>query len=96
MRKVTIVDGTFLKMKYDGVLIVATTQDPDHHHYPIAFSVFDGENDASWMWFMNMLKTIIPDNPGLVFLSNRHGRIIKAIREVYKSSQHGYCMFHFS
>ncbi|XP_013700163.2 uncharacterized protein LOC106403932 [Brassica napus] len=41
MRKVLIVDGTHLKNVYGGVLLVATAQDPDHHHYPIAFGVAD-------------------------------------------------------
>ncbi|XP_056858139.1 uncharacterized protein LOC108834492 [Raphanus sativus] len=56
MRKVLIVDGTHLKNVYGGVLLVATAQDPDHHHYPIAFGVADGENDESWTWFMEQLK----------------------------------------
>ncbi|XP_033134459.1 uncharacterized protein LOC117127848 [Brassica rapa] len=65
MRKVLIVDGTHLKNVYGGVLLVATAQDPDHHHYPIAFGVADGENDESWIWFMEQLKSVISDVPGL-------------------------------
>ena len=38
MRKVIIVDATSIKTVYGGVLIIATAQDPDHHHYLIAFS----------------------------------------------------------
>ncbi|XP_010468591.1 PREDICTED: uncharacterized protein LOC104748685 [Camelina sativa] len=34
MRKVIIVDATWLKNGYGGVLIFASTQDPNHHHYP--------------------------------------------------------------
>lgn len=48
MRKVIIVDATFLKIVHGGVLIFATAQDPNRHHYPIAFAVVDGEEDASW------------------------------------------------
>ncbi|XP_013626805.1 PREDICTED: uncharacterized protein LOC106332855 [Brassica oleracea var. oleracea] len=65
MRKVLIVDGTHLKNVYGGVLLVATAQDPDHHHYPIAFGVADGANDESWIWFMQQLKLVIFDVPGL-------------------------------
>ncbi|XP_009123478.1 uncharacterized protein LOC103848296 [Brassica rapa] len=43
MRKVITVDATFLKTVEGGVLIIATAQDPNHHHYPIAFIVVDGE-----------------------------------------------------
>ncbi|XP_010507176.1 PREDICTED: uncharacterized protein LOC104783758 [Camelina sativa] len=65
MRKVIIVDSTFLKTKYGGALVFATAQDPAHHHYPIAFAVIDGEKEDSWTWFFNTLKTIIPDSKEL-------------------------------
>ncbi|WZZ54116.1 uncharacterized protein LOC106436304 [Brassica napus] len=47
MRQVIIMDGTHLKGVYKGVLLIATAQDPDHHHYPLAFAVVDGEKNAS-------------------------------------------------
>lgn len=47
MRQVIIMDGTHLKGVYKGVLLIATAQDPDHHHYPLAFVVVDGEKNAS-------------------------------------------------
>ncbi|KAL0699890.1 hypothetical protein Bca4012_056012 [Brassica carinata] len=46
MRQVIIMDGTHLKGVYKGVLLIATAQDPDHHHYPLAFAVVD-ETKAS-------------------------------------------------
>lgn len=91
MRKVIIVDGTHLKIIHGGVLIVATTQDPNCHHYSVAFSVVDGDKDASWKWFLNMLKLVVSDILGIVFISNRNSSLIKSIREVYKLSQ-----FHLS
>ncbi|XP_024010763.1 uncharacterized protein LOC112086191 [Eutrema salsugineum] len=36
MRKVIVVDAKFLKNVYGGMLVFATAQDPNHHHYPIA------------------------------------------------------------
>jgi len=45
MRKVIIVDKTHMKTAYGGVLIVSTAQNPDHHHYLIAFGVVDGEQN---------------------------------------------------
>ena len=48
MRKVITVDATFLKTVEGGVLIIAMAQDPNRHHYPIAFSVVDGEKNARW------------------------------------------------
>ncbi|XP_013633014.1 PREDICTED: uncharacterized protein LOC106338624 [Brassica oleracea var. oleracea] len=83
MRKVLIVDATHLKNVYGGVLLVATAQDPDHHHYPIAFGVADGENNDSWMWFMEQLKSVISDVLGLVFLSDRNKSLMKAVGLVF-------------
>ena len=51
MRKVIVVDATFLKNGYGGVLVFAKAQDPNRHHYPLAFGVLDGENNANWTWF---------------------------------------------
>ncbi|KAL0891482.1 hypothetical protein Bca101_015465 [Brassica carinata] len=96
MRKVLIVDATHLKNVYGGVLFVATAQDPDHHHYPIAFGVADGENDESWTWFMEQLKLAVPNVPGLVFLSDRNRSLIKSVRLVFPEAEHGYCIWHLS
>ncbi|XP_024015028.1 uncharacterized protein LOC112088890 [Eutrema salsugineum] len=96
MRKVIVVDATFLKSVYGGMLVFATAQDPNHHHYPIAMGVIDIEKDASWKWFFETLKTVIPDDKELVFMSDRHKSIIGAVKEVYPQSQHGYCIWHLS
>ncbi|XP_024013992.1 uncharacterized protein LOC112088071 [Eutrema salsugineum] len=96
MRKVIIVDATFLKAGYNGVLVIATAQDPNHHHYPLAFGVIDGEKDASWNWFFERLKTIFPDNSELVFVTDRNQSLVKAVGEVYPRAQHGFCIYHMS
>lgn len=96
MRKVIVIDATFLKTVYGGMLVFATAQDPNHHHYPIAFGVIDSENHASWRWFFERLKTAIPDVPGLVFISDRHRSIIKAVLEVYPKAVHAHCIWHLS
>ncbi|CAA7027678.1 unnamed protein product [Microthlaspi erraticum] len=96
MRKVIIVDATSLKTSYPGMLVFATAQDPNHHHYPLAFGIIDSENHSSWGWFFEQLKTVIADSHELVFVSNRHQSIIKSVREVYPFAEHGYCIYHLS
>ncbi|XP_024009325.1 uncharacterized protein LOC112084426 [Eutrema salsugineum] len=96
MRKVIIVGTTFLKAGYNGVLVIATAQDPNHHHYPYAFGVIDGEKDASWNWFFERLKTIFPDNGELVFVTDRNQSLVKAVGEVYPRAQHGFCIYDMS
>ncbi|XP_024010651.1 uncharacterized protein LOC112086110 [Eutrema salsugineum] len=67
MRKVLVVDATFLSGSYGGMLVFATAQDPNRHNYPVAFGVIDGENNRSWRWFFEKLKTVVPDDPKVRF-----------------------------
>ncbi|KAH0777751.1 hypothetical protein KY290_009162 [Solanum tuberosum] len=48
MRKVLAVDGTFLRGRYDGVLLFAVAQDTENHVFPVAFCVVDKECDAAY------------------------------------------------
>ena len=89
MKKVITVDATFLKIVQGGVLIIAMAQDPNRHHYPIGFSVVDGEKNKSWNWLFTTLKTVIPDSNELVFVSDRNTSLIKAVAEVYLMAKHG-------
>ncbi|XP_073153870.1 uncharacterized protein [Henckelia pumila] len=96
MRKVVAVDGTFLKGKYNGVLLVATTQDGEFHQFPIAWGVVDSETVESWTWFMLKLQELVPDDEELVIISDRHQGIISDVANVYKQAHHGYCVWHLS
>ncbi|XP_018443590.1 uncharacterized protein LOC108815508 [Raphanus sativus] len=94
IRKVIVVDGTFLKSKYKGVLLVATALDGNSNLYPIAFGVVDSENDLAWEWFMRQLNVVIVDEHSLAFVSDRNSSIAKAIARVYPQSHHGICIHH--
>ncbi|XP_010532421.1 PREDICTED: uncharacterized protein LOC104808441 [Tarenaya hassleriana] len=96
MRKVVVIDVTFLTGQYKGTLVVATAQDGDHHQYPLAWGIIDREKDASWRWFMERLINAIPDGPGVVVISDRHTSIIKTVREVYKEASYGFCARHMA
>lgn len=88
------VDGTHLKGKYGGVLLLACAQDANQQIYPIAFAIVDGENDASWEYFFRNMKQIIPDNIEQVFISDRHNSIKKGIATHYERAFHGFCIWH--
>ncbi|XP_062104331.1 uncharacterized protein LOC133815514 [Humulus lupulus] len=96
MRKVIAVDGTWLKTKYKGVMLIATAQDGNFHQYPIAWAVVDSENGASWSWFLTKLQELIPDDSDLVFISDRNQSIINGVSNIYRKSQHGHCRWHLS
>ncbi|KAF3614666.1 Gamma-terpinene synthase, chloroplastic [Capsicum annuum] len=69
-------------------------KDMENHIYPIAFCVIDKENDASWMFFFEKMKSIVVDGPDLCFISDRHKRITNGIAKAYNHAHHGYCMRH--
>ncbi|CAN6721796.1 unnamed protein product [Malus baccata var. baccata] len=94
MRPVVAVDGTFLKGKYLGTLFVAVCHDGQNQIYPLAFGVGDSENDASWTWFLTKLRSAIGEVADLVFVSDRHGSIGKAVQTVFPEAYHGACMYH--
>jgi len=73
-----------------GVLVFASAQDPNHHHYIIAVGVLDGENDVSWGWFFEKRLSVVPDTLKLLFISDRNSSLIKGIRIVYSTAHHEY------
>jgi hypothetical protein len=89
---VIVVDGTFLKSKYKGVMLVATAVDGNSNLYPIAFGVADSENDSSWQWFFIQLKKLIADEEDLAFVSDRHFSITKSLEKIYPLASHGICI----
>ena len=56
IRPIIAIDGMFLKGKFKGTLFITTTLDGNNQLYPVAFSVGDSENDASWV--MRTIKGI--------------------------------------
>ncbi|XP_013632584.1 PREDICTED: uncharacterized protein LOC106338070 [Brassica oleracea var. oleracea] len=94
IRKVIGVDGTFLKSKYKGVLLVATALYGNSSLYPTAFGVVDSENDLAWNWFVRQLNAVIADEHSLAFVSDRNSSIAKAIANVYPQAHHGICIHH--
>ena len=84
-RPVVVIDATFLKGRMKGVLFVAATKDGNEQIYPLAFGVGDSENDNAWTWFITELRAVIgtPPPADLVFVSDRHNSIKKAVKSVF-------------
>ncbi|XP_047251578.1 uncharacterized protein LOC107879422 [Capsicum annuum] len=66
----------------------------ENHIYPITFCVVDKENDASWTFFFEKLKSIVVDGSDLCFISDRNKSIANGIAKAYNHAHHGYCMRH--
>ncbi|XP_050207758.1 uncharacterized protein LOC126657158 [Mercurialis annua] len=93
-KPVIVVDGTFLKAAYGGILLVATAQDAAGKLFPLAFSVVDSENDESWEYFITQIRATFGTREGICFVSDRHLSIKSAVQKVYPEATHELCMFH--
>ncbi|XP_047266758.1 uncharacterized protein LOC124897654 [Capsicum annuum] len=96
MRKLIVIDGIHLYGKYGGILLSAVAQDTKNYIFPIPFCVVDKENDASWTFFFQKLKSIIEDKPDLCVIYDRNISIANAISRVYSRAHHGLCMRHLA
>ena len=66
------VDGTFLTRKYYGVLMLVVGIDAEDQLIPLAFTLTEGENNASWEWFLDIVHLRLV-GPGRRFASCRTG-----------------------
>ncbi|KAA0061903.1 MuDRA-like transposase [Cucumis melo var. makuwa] len=96
IRPVIVMDGTFLKNKYRGQLIVAVCLDGNNQIYPLAFGVVDRETDDSIQWFLEKLKGAIGEVPNLGFVTDRKTCFAKGISSVFPSAFHSLCVQHLS
>ncbi|KAL0328029.1 UNVERIFIED_CONTAM: hypothetical protein Scaly_2235500 [Sesamum calycinum] len=80
---VNCVDGTHLYTKYKYKLLIAAAMDGNQQVLPLAFAVVDEETYPSWKWFLQQLsRHVIRGRRGMCLISDRHGGLIKAVREV--------------
>ncbi|KAL0424654.1 UNVERIFIED_CONTAM: hypothetical protein Sradi_1000200 [Sesamum radiatum] len=81
-RNVISVDGTHLYTKYKYKLLIAAAMDGNQQVLPLAFAVVDEETYPSWKWFLQQLsRHVIRGRRGMCLISDRHGGLIKAVRE---------------
>ena len=75
MRKVIAIDGTFLKNKYEGVMLSFVAQDAQTHVFSVAFCVVEKECDASYQYFFKQMSSFVDDTDELCIISDRHQSI---------------------
>ncbi|XP_073130790.1 uncharacterized protein [Henckelia pumila] len=98
-RPLIFLDGTHIKNKYKGCLLVAVSKDANDDIFTLAYAVVDAENDSNWEWFCYHLKNVLASQYIMVFhrytfFSDRHPGLIKAIKSVFPGSYHSYCLRH--
>ncbi|XP_009627897.1 uncharacterized protein [Nicotiana tomentosiformis] len=93
-RPVVVVDGTFLKSAYRGIMLTTSTMDATCSILPLAYTVVDSENDASWKWFFEQFKHAYGEKLNMCVVSDRNECILKATSIVYTDMPHYACMWH--
>ncbi|XP_019167691.1 PREDICTED: uncharacterized protein LOC109163403 [Ipomoea nil] len=80
---VICVDGTHLYNQYKGHLLLACGYTANKEIYPLAYSIVDSENNASWTWFLRLLaEHVFPHHNSMCIISDRHAGIDAAFNSV--------------
>ncbi|GJU62560.1 heat stress transcription factor B-4-like protein [Tanacetum coccineum] len=89
-------DGAFIKGPFPGQVLVAVGLDSNNGIYPLAYALVEAESKSSWCWFLQCLGDDIDLHPNsnFTFISDRQKGIIPAIKTVYPSAEHRYCLRH--
>ena len=95
-RPIIYIDGAFLKHKYKGTLLAASTKDANNELFVIAFAIASSENDENWDWFVQKLVDCVPSDRRYTIISDRSPHILKAVQRRFPISYHGWCIRHLA
>ena len=92
----------YLKTRFQGILLAATTIDATGSLFPLAYAVIDAVNDDNWLWMLKLVYQAIQQSAPhllegsnlLTFLSDRQKGLLDAVAHVFPNSPHGYCLRH--
>nr|GEY67778.1 hypothetical protein [Tanacetum cinerariifolium] len=89
-------DGAFMKGPFPSQVLVAVGLDSNNGIYPLANALVEAESKSSWCWFLQCLGDDIDlhSNLNFTFISDRQKGIIPAIKTIYPSAEHRYCLRH--
>ncbi|GKB83676.1 heat stress transcription factor B-4-like protein [Tanacetum coccineum] len=89
-------DGAFMKGPFLGQVLVAVRLDSNNGIYPLSYALVEAETKSSWCWFLQCLgdDIYLHPNSNFTFISDRQKGIILAIKTVYPSVEHRYCLRH--
>ena len=94
--KVSGLDACHIKAMYGGALLVMTALDGNGQIFPVALGVAEGENSATWTWFLAHVKSAleIEDDRNGLFLSDREKGIDISLNAVFPRAAHSFCVVH--
>ncbi|KAH1063398.1 hypothetical protein J1N35_028385 [Gossypium stocksii] len=92
-RRIVSLDGCFLKGYYGGYLLAAVRIDANNGIYPLAYAAVESENQALWLWFLELLAIDLEIKlTDLLWKAARVNttREFNAMDELRKTNQHSY------
>ncbi|XP_074373906.1 uncharacterized protein LOC141714276 [Apium graveolens] len=99
-RLVILIDGTFLKGRYRGKLLIAMGVDSNNHPFPLCYGLVDEETYEKWSWFLQRIRRhVCRQKAGVCIISDRAASIISAIRDPQNGFTeplgiHRFCLLH--
>ncbi|GJZ77731.1 heat stress transcription factor B-4-like protein [Tanacetum coccineum] len=89
-------DGAFMKGPFPCQVLAVVGLDSNNGIYPLAYALVEAESKSSWCWFLQCLGDDIDLHPNsnFTFMSDRQKGIIPAIKTVFPSAEHRYCLRH--
>ncbi|XP_074290993.1 uncharacterized protein LOC141617729 [Silene latifolia] len=95
-RKLLCVDSCFLKTFLGGQLMAVIGRDGNEKMFPVAWAVVEGENNESYEWFFQQLKSRLGevDGDGWTFISDEHQSIVTMIAKEFPKAEHRHCARH--
>lgn len=93
-RPLLFLDSTSLRSKYHEILLTATALDGDDGIFPVAFAIVDTENDDSWNWFLEELRSAVSSSRSITFVSDKQKGLMESVLKVFENAHHGYSIYH--
>ncbi|KAK5813077.1 hypothetical protein PVK06_028523 [Gossypium arboreum] len=95
-RRIVSLDGCFLKGYYGGYLLVAVGIDANNGIYPLAYAAIESENQASWLWFLELLAIDlkIVSSYQISFMSDKQKGLLEAICMLFPNAETRHCVRH--
>ncbi|XP_051117000.1 uncharacterized protein LOC127241819 isoform X2 [Andrographis paniculata] len=92
-RPILFLDAVSMKSKYQESLLLALAVDADDRFFPVAFTIVDSENEHSWHWFLEQLKSEVTTPSPITFVSDMEKGLSKSLHEIFPNHYHGYDIY---
>ncbi|XP_074323807.1 uncharacterized protein LOC141660716 [Apium graveolens] len=94
------IDGTFLKGRYRGKLLVSMGVDSNNHPFTLCYYLVDEEMYETWSWFLQRIRRhVCRQKIGVCIISDRAASILSAVRDPQNGFAeplgiHRFCLLH--